>query len=75
MQGIVFSAVASDSAPAGPTSLLEKSKFVRVVFVFSAVVQVTPHRQDQRYLETNPNLSELFVFSAAASDSAPAGPT
>ena len=103
MQGIVFSAVASDSAPEGPTSLLEKSKFVRfvfvfsavasdsatagptlfrdkfkfprVVFVFSAVLQVTPHRQDQRYLETNPNLSELFVFSAAASDSAPAGPT
>ena len=30
----VFSAVASDSAPAGPRLFSDKSKFVRVVFVF-----------------------------------------
>ena len=56
----VFSAVESDSAPEGPTLLPYKCKFVRLVFLFSAVV--TPHRQDQRYCETNPNLSEFCLF-------------
>ena len=70
----VFSAVATDSPPAGPRLLPRRSKFVRVVFVLSAVASDSAPAGPMLLPESKKFVRVLFALSTVASDSAPTGP-